>query len=107
MCGPSGQEISYGAVVSACAKVRWGSREYGEFPKIRGTFLGIPIIRIVVFWGLDWGLPILGNFHICCVRSLRPGRKTKVIWGFAKLSINIYIYIHIQYTNVFWGGGRG
>ena len=27
------------------------SREYGGFPKIRGTPLGVPIIRIVVFWG--------------------------------------------------------
>ena len=34
------------------------------FPKIRGTFLGVPIIRIIVFWGLYWGLPILGNYHI-------------------------------------------
>ena len=26
-----------------------------RFPKIRGTFLGIPIIRTIVFWGLYWG----------------------------------------------------
>ena len=26
-----------------------------EFPKIRGTFLGVPIIRIIVYWGLYWG----------------------------------------------------
>ena len=25
------------------------------FPKIRGTFLGVPIIRTIVFWGLYWG----------------------------------------------------
>ena len=25
------------------------------FPKIRGTILRIPIIRIIVFWGLYWG----------------------------------------------------
>ena len=24
------------------------------FPKIRGTFLGVPIMRTVVFWGLSW-----------------------------------------------------
>ena len=29
------------------------------FPKIRGTLLGVPIIRIIVFWGLHWG-PIIG-----------------------------------------------
>ena len=34
------------------------------FPKIRGTFLGIPIIRIVVFWGLDWGPLVLGSYFV-------------------------------------------
>ena len=36
----------------------------GKSPKIRGTFLGVPIIRIILFWGLYWGPPILGNCHI-------------------------------------------
>ena len=36
------------------------------FPKIRGTFLGVPLIRIIVFWGLYWGPLILGNYHIIC-----------------------------------------
>ena len=35
-----------------------------RFPKIRGTFFGIPAIRIVVFWGLYWGPLILGNYQI-------------------------------------------
>ena len=35
-----------------------------EFPKIRGTILGVPIISIIVFWGLYWGPPILGNYHV-------------------------------------------
>ena len=39
-------------------KIIWG------FPKIMGTFLGVPIIRTTVFWGLDWGASILGNYHI-------------------------------------------
>ena len=34
------------------------------FPKIRGTFLGVPIIRTIVFWGPYWGPPILGNYHV-------------------------------------------
>ena len=34
------------------------------FPKIRGTILGVPIIRTIVFWGLYWGPPILENYHI-------------------------------------------
>ena len=33
-------------------------------PKIRDTILGVPIIRIIVFWGLYWGSLILGNYHI-------------------------------------------
>ena len=34
------------------------------FPKIRGTFLGVPIIRAIVFWGLYRGPLVLGNYHI-------------------------------------------
>ena len=37
---------------------KWG------FPKIRGTFLGVPIIRIIIFWGLYWGPCILGNYQM-------------------------------------------
>ena len=33
-----------------------------EFPKIRGTILGVPILRIIVYWGP----PILGNYHSFC-----------------------------------------
>ena len=35
----------------------------GGFPKIRGTILKVPIIRIVVYWGLYLGTLILGNYH--------------------------------------------
>ena len=44
------------------ARVSWGL--IWGFPKIRGTFLGVPIIRTIVFWGLYWGPLILGNYHI-------------------------------------------
>ena len=40
------------------------------FPKIRGIFLGVPIIRTIVFWGLYWGPPILGNYHIILIFQL-------------------------------------
>ena len=33
-------------------------------PKIRGTFLGVPIRRTIVYWGLYWGPPSLGNYHL-------------------------------------------
>ena len=35
-----------------------------KFTKIRGTFLGVPIVRTIVYWGLYWGPLILGNYHI-------------------------------------------
>ena len=31
---------------------------------MRGTLLGVSIIRIIVLWGLYWGLPIQGNYKI-------------------------------------------
>ena len=34
------------------------------FHRIGGTFLVIPIIRTIVFWGLHWGSLILGNYYI-------------------------------------------
>ena len=34
-----------------------------------GTFLGVPIIRTTVFWGLYWGPPILGNYPISPYKS--------------------------------------
>ena len=37
---------------------KWG------FPKSRGTFLGVPIIGIGVYWGLYWGPFILGNYRV-------------------------------------------
>ena len=44
--------------------VRYSRSHHGSFcliwgfPKIRGTILGVPIIRTIVFWGLYWGPPI-------------------------------------------------
>ena len=37
--------------------------QYGGFPKIRGTILGVRIIRAIVF-GLYIGVPFLGNYNI-------------------------------------------
>ena len=45
-----------------------------EFPKIRVPFLGVPIIRTIVFGGLYWAPPILGNYHIPSgIRIRSPG----------------------------------
>ena len=35
-----------------------------KFPKIEGYLSGMPILRIIVFWGLYPGPPILGNYHM-------------------------------------------
>ena len=40
------------------------------FPKSRGTILGVPIIRTIVFRGLYWGPLILGNYHLLPDASL-------------------------------------
>ena len=40
--------------------------------KIRGTFLGIPIVRTIIFWGLYWGPPILGNYNIGFTLNPKP-----------------------------------
>ena len=29
-----------------------------EFPKIRGTISGVPIVRMIAFWGMYWGHPL-------------------------------------------------
>ena len=47
----------YAGMPLSCYITHWG------FPKMRGTSFGVPILRTMVFWGLSWGLPILGNYH--------------------------------------------
>ena len=32
--------------------------------QIMDTFLGVPIVRTIVYWGLYWGPPVLGNYHL-------------------------------------------
>ena len=46
--------------------------EYGSFPKLGGTVLGVPLIRAIVFGGLYWGSPISGNYHIDVSAVLLP-----------------------------------
>ena len=36
--------------------------------------MGVPIVRIIVYWGLYWGPPILGNYHLeACLTAIRFG----------------------------------
>ena len=58
------------------------------FPKIRGTILGVPIIRTIVFWGLYWGPPIKGNYHVLrCILEILHGPKY-----FMPLEFNIFLH---------------
>ena len=52
------------------------------------TFLGVPRIRIIVCWGLYWGPPILGNYHIFGIAILAhpfPGQVLRTVS--AKLTV--------------------
>ena len=44
--------------LSAGFELKWG------FPIIRGTILGGPIIRTIIYWGLYLGTLILGNHQV-------------------------------------------
>ena len=44
----------------------------GGFPKL-GYHLGLPIVRIIIFWGLYWDPPILGNYHIFLRGNVEAG----------------------------------
>ena len=57
--------------------------------QIRGTLLGDPIIRIIVYWGLYRGPPILGNYHIRSGQGLGLGVKHS-----APNALYIYIYVY-------------
>ena len=51
----------------------WASvKRMQGFAKIRGTILGVPITRNIVFWGLYWGIPIC--LKLPCSNSL-TGRR--------------------------------
>ena len=41
-----------------------GFRVIWALPNIKGTLLGVPIIRTIIFWGLYWGPLVLGNYHM-------------------------------------------
>ena len=47
-----------------------------------GTFLGVPIIRTIVFWGLYWGPPFLGNYHIYIY-----------IYIYIYICVDVYVYM--------------
>ena len=55
------------------------------FPKIRDTILGVPIIRIMMFWGLHWdtygnyGMRFMGS--ICAATQALPSKFEEIMMG--------------------------
>ena len=59
-------------------------------PNIRGTILGIPIVRTIVYWGLYWGPLILGNYP--CVGT-----------DYWKAGDDIFLPEKIHPLGLYWG----
>ena len=49
------------------------------FPKIRGSILGVLIIRNIVYWGPYWGPLISGNYHIGGASLCSPLRGLRLL----------------------------
>ena len=60
--GPGGRAVG---LAYCCVPYAMATATIWEFPTIGGTILEIPLVRTIVFWGLNWVPPILGNYHIC------------------------------------------
>ena len=65
----------------------WLGLDLGN-PKIKGTPLGVPIIRIIVFWGLDSGPPYFEKLPFG--ESLYRGFGLEGV-GFSGLGFGIWV----------------
>ena len=93
---PSGNEFISLAVHLLALKpsIRiWGS------PKIRGTLLGVPRIRTIVFWGLYWGPTILGNYHMGLGLGFR-GLGFRGL-GFSPKTQTLHPNVHLIFHDLF------
>ena len=61
--------LSEGALTRALTGGSGWDKIWG-FPKTRGTILGVPIIRTIVFWGLYGDPPVLENYHLSKVKTI-------------------------------------
>ena len=67
-------------------------RKWG-FPKIGGTFLGVPIIKSIILWGLYWGPLILGNYQIDLYKW--PSKSFWMEWEVTTdLAVIGMVYVH-------------
>ena len=46
----------------------------GDWQKLGAPFWGPPIIRSIIYWDLDWGPPLYGNYHV------PPSHLAKATW---------------------------
>ena len=65
------------------AEVKW------EVPKIKGTFLGVPIIRTIMCWGLYWG-PLFREttkwvWHLATRRQPQGESRMSKVWESTQL----------------------
>ena len=51
------------------------SKIFQGFPKLGIPFLGVPMMRTILYWGLYWGTLILGNYHLRGVSTTSPESK--------------------------------
>ena len=67
-----------------------------------GTFLGVPIIRIIIYWGLYWGPLILRNYHMKGECTLSGGGSCSglhiMVIDFISLILEQPPSLHIEYA---------
>ena len=62
------------------------TQQFGGLPKLGVPFWGVPIISPIIFWGLYWGPPILGNYHGAGSSEIRtphtpPAKIQELAWS--------------------------
>ena len=62
----------------------------GGFPKLGVPFWVVPKIRTIVFWGLDWGPLILGNYHLALYLDDRETWQVNLVIGLIGLVMASY-----------------
>ena len=60
-------------VIQGCITAFALRQEYGGFPKLGDTFLGVPINKIYSIWGSIWGVPLFRETTIWAITSLSSG----------------------------------
>ena len=62
------------------------------FAKNRGTFLGVPILRNILFWDLYWGSPHFGKLPYACLYAFLCMRMCEQVYVH-----NCFLYTHMYH----------